>query len=161
MDLDLHLVRGQGGSASLHDATITVDFVRLGTDIWVRGNAAFWTQTASRAVATRVGHLWAHTTAAAESPVFGGFTDYSSFLDNVLSTTGSVSTAPGPAVGGVATIAVRDGSDPARFMYVQADGAPLVLRVVHEGTLDLSGWDVPVTITPPTGADVVELDTAR
>jgi hypothetical protein len=158
MVLDLQLLRDHGGSASLHDASVTVDFVRLGTDLWVRGNAAFWTQTASPAVATRVGDKWAHTTAAAESPVFGGFTDYSAFLDNLLSTSGSLTSAPGVTVGGVATVAVRDGGAPARVIYVQADGPPLVLRVIHDGTLDMSRWDMPVDNTPPSGPDVVELD---
>ena len=156
--IDLFLVRGKGGMAIVATpGLMAVHIVAIDGDLWLRGDKVFWTEYADAATADRIGAKWAHTTTTSVTPPYSDVIDYDTFLRGLLATTGDLAAAPGTEVSGVPTVGVRDTGEKGGTIYVRADADPVPLRIVRGGQVDLQDWDVPIVLTAPAAADVVEL----
>jgi hypothetical protein len=157
LHIDLKLVRAGASAAVLEEPGVRkVEVVGLGRDVWVRSDHSFWVETASAAVADRVGTHWGRLARSGETPL-RQFVDYDTFMSGLLVTAGALSRVPGVTIAGVSTVGVRDGGGVGGVLYVRADADPVPLRIDQQGQLDLDHWDESFTVATPDPADVVDL----
>jgi hypothetical protein len=157
-DLDVR-IGSDAGHATLTTSGQTVEVLRIGTDHYIKGDAAFWTGQGGATAAAKLTGKWVKigSTLAAQYEQF--LTVASFFAD--LSSGDPVVKGDRASVGGTHAIAVKDTKDQS-LLYVSMVGRPLPLKATSSasdgGTVTFSDWDVPVTdLVAPPASEVVDI----
>ncbi len=134
-----------------------VEVLRVGTDHYLKGDAAFWTEAASAAAAAKLAGKWVKLTAA-QAASYEQFLSIPTFFDGMFQSTGTPTKGAVTTVDGTeeVTLVDTDGSK----LYVATTGKPYPLKVESAGStgdqVTLSDWNVPITdiAAPPAGSVV-------
>jgi hypothetical protein len=146
------VVAGTGTSHTLLGSTFRV--IRIGSNIWLWGDGAFW--NGKNAPAEYVGH-WVRLVSA-DYRAFAAFTYVAEWTKQVAGQR-PVTRAPGRRLHGLPTVGLRDRSG--ILLYVATRGKPypqlLSYPAVHgqSGTVEYDRWDARVVITAPPASQVV------
>jgi hypothetical protein len=184
--LDLRLAKGKGASGTVVIGNQTLELLRVGQDVYLKGDAQFYQSiigsleatpsagattptakpsapnpSASQGVFTiqaMQGH-YLHITASDSSyQLFASMTDASSLVDQILTGTGSLSKDGQKDIRGAKTL-VLSGSSPSVKVYVGIDGPAYLERVLPAGggTLDFLEYGSPIALQAPPANQVIEM----
>jgi hypothetical protein len=136
-----------------------VEVLRVGTDYYMKGDAAFWTKTANAQVAKVVAGKYVKVTAA-QAADYQSFTNMSDFFTGMLKAGGTVTKGAVTTVDGQRALTLTDTSD-GSLLFVALDGPPLPLKSSKSGSdggsVTFSAWNQPVTVSAPAAADVIDM----
>lgn len=158
--VNLHLVAGKGGEGRMTANGLTFDIIRIGGFAYFKGDATFWHQFGGGAAATLLKGRWLKAPAstgrlASLTPL----TDITKLFSAILASHGTLAVGKETTIGGQPAIAVVDTSK-GGTLYVATTGKPypVALRKSGSGSITFDEWDVPVTLTAPSGAvDISQL----
>jgi hypothetical protein len=149
---DIDVVVGRNGSQlTVRTGGSTIQVLRVGSKLWVKGNAAYWKQSGlNAATAKRLAGRWVAvpgTKAIVKSlsPVMTA-KGWASLLSDLKPT----ARVAGKVVGKVPTVGLHGRGSTG---YVAAKGKPFPLLVIDDGgatTIAFSGWNTKVTFKAPS-----------
>jgi hypothetical protein len=181
--LDLRLARGKGASGTIVIGNQTLELLRVGQDVYLKGDAQFYksivgslstpapgSPTPTTAASPPAGAQGGITIQAMQGQylhigpsdpsyqVFASITDPASLVDQILAGTGSLSKDGQQSIRGSKTL-ILSGSTPSTKVYVGIDGPAYLLRVIPAGggTLDFLDYGSPITLQAPPASQVVEI----
>lgn len=158
---------GASGAVTAEDATFQL--LRVGEQLYLKANAAFWEQEdggskgAAGTVAEKLGGKYVKV--PDEDPAykrFSGFTDKDTLLTGLLALHGGLSTDGRHEVDGVRTVRVAGGDGSGGALDVSLEGKPYPLRLSragNAGALTLTDWNKPFTPKPPPTNETVDYGT--
>jgi hypothetical protein len=161
-DIDARLA-GDVADVKLVHSGEHVEVLRVGTDQYLMGDAAFWADAAKApaAAATELDGKWVKLTTD-EAKAYEQFLSVSAFFDGMFQSSGTPTKGDDTTVDGVkvVTLVDTDGSK----LYVATTGKPYPLKVANAGTsgdqISLTDWNVPITdITAPPAGSLVDPST--
>ncbi|HVQ88923.1 MAG TPA: hypothetical protein VMT88_12165 [Actinomycetes bacterium] len=119
---------------------------------------AFWTSQVGPEVAPQL--VGKYVEVPANDHSFDNVASYSAFFDSLLKPEGAISKGDQTDVDGVPTIQLLEAKNDGT-MYVALEGDPLPLKVEtkDQGSVTLSEWNEPVTVSPPSATDIVDPST--
>ncbi len=165
-------VAGKSGTTSIDlkmgagsaDGTVglgagNVEIVRIGEQLYLKADKAFWTQSANASVAAVVAGKYVKI-AGTQAAQYALFTKMSDFFGQALKPSGTVTKGAVSTIDGQRAIALTDTSD-GSIMYVALDGPPLPIKTTNTGSnageVDFTGWNQVVTIAAPPASQVLDL----
>jgi hypothetical protein len=140
--------------AGTKTTSVTLDLVRVGSAIYIRGDRAYYARIGPKAAA--VAGRWLSFPASQDRSV-AGLTDIATLSAGI--STGARDRISGSArLNGVTVVVVMAGAS--SKLYVSASGPPRPVRLQRAlaqpagatATLDFSGYDAPLTVAAPVGA---------
>lgn len=149
--LDMHYLNGTGGYGTVTVGGQKLDIVRVGNDVYVKGDASL--TGASGGSANKFQKLSA-TSGTGKS--IGDIADVKALADNILATGSSLQpTLAQDKIDGVRAVVLTDkASDGPGKLYVANTGAPVPLAIEgtgsSTGTLTFSDYNKNVSVTAPT-----------
>jgi hypothetical protein len=164
-------VAGKSGTTSIDlkmgagsaDGTVglgagNVEIVRIGEQLYLKGDKAFWTQSASASVAGVVAGKYVKISGT-QAAQYALFTRMSDFFGQALKPSGTVTKGAVTTIDGQRAIGLidTDGS----VLYVALDGPPLPIKTTNTGSdageVDFTGWNQAVTVAAPPASQVLDL----
>jgi hypothetical protein len=138
-----------------------VEIVRIGEQLYLKANKAFWTTSTSARVAAVVAGKYVKI-AGTQASQYALFTKMSEFFGQALKPSGPVTKGAVSTIDGQRAIALTDSSD-GSVLYVALDGPPLPIKTTNTGTdageVDFSGWNQTVTVAAPPASQILDLAT--
>ena len=156
--LDLNVANNKTATGSMQISGLPVDIIRIGTTVYFKAPAAFYTaQGASASGANLLGGRWVKVPASmATGSSYAGFfelTDLRTLTASLLSPTGPVTTAGQGTIQGTKVIYLADGTKGKLAVSLQGKPYPLQVTPAKGSTGQVSfSWDAPVTVSAPAGA---------
>ena len=168
--LDIRIKGSEGGVGSVTTSGAKFDVVRVGSSVYVRGDAAAYRKVSGDAAAKLLGGKWLKAPASGGS--FGPFAQFTDIkeLQKVLTPEGTPTKTGLVKIHGTDAVGVKDGAD-GGVLYVQASGTPYPLQIRREassngagagggsGTVDFLDYDEPVNLAVPK--DAVDINQLR
>jgi hypothetical protein len=136
----------------------TVQIVRIGDNIYVRGAQQVLGSFLGAAAARKIDDHWVQIPAAMpQLQQFAALTDLKQLPTQLFKPAGTVTKAGTRTVNGTKAIALKGyGSDGSATLVVATSGTPYPLQLISSGgTLTFSEWNAPVSVQKPS--DVVPL----
>ncbi|MEU5158290.1 hypothetical protein AB0G74_01560 [Streptomyces sp. NPDC020875] len=162
-------LKEDGGSGSVTADGQTFELLRIGDDLYLKAEAAFWTSRGEEGTApTKWGAEAAdklddkYVKVPKGDPAyqqFRGFTDKDGMLEGFLGMRGELSKGDRTKIGGVRTIKVDAAEGAGGVLDVSLDGAPYPVQFARAGgagVLTLGEWDVDFPLAPPRQSAVVD-----
>jgi uncharacterized protein YceK len=156
--VDLQLRKGGGGQGSITIGANTIQLVSTGATVYIKADAAYWTQQSSAAVATLIGDRWVKAPATNSGLAqLAQLADFDTALGNFLKpdtapTKGDVGTADGqPAI----ALVTKSGK-----LWVATTGEPLPIRIdtgTSNDALTFSEWGATLDIAVPKDSDTLDI----
>ncbi|WP_130799190.1 hypothetical protein [Streptomyces otsuchiensis] len=169
MDMDIHLDLDGDCVADMTMADEgSVEIRKSGDDIWMKGDQLFWETAGSAEVGRLLGGMYLYgTTDNPDMSSFAGLCELSELiggipLDNLTGTAVETGRDDQNGVAVVDIEVTEDNGDVGRFR-IAAEQPHHILRVgvVEDGedlVLDFDDYNVPVDVTPPDDADVLDYE---
>ena len=165
------LLSADGGTGKVSNAGRTFELLRVGSKLYVKGDAAFYADAgasaagaAKAAVSTAASTLEGrYVRVHSSDPAYqelSVFTDKAALLGSVVDLGGKVHKGDRTEVAGRRTVAVT--ADGGNTLQVSLEGTPYPVRVEragHAGTLNLTDFGKHVTITAPDADQVLDYGT--
>jgi hypothetical protein len=154
--LDVRLTQ-TGGSGSLKISALTLELLRIGDVLYVKGTAAAYKQLG---ITSKVPpQAWVKVPPE-RSAQLKAFADKSGQLNRLLSLEGPLTKGRTTSVEGQSVVEVKQVKKVyTRTLYVATNGKPYPVEIVLQGQVTgkttFSEWDKPVTLTAPT--NVIDL----
>lgn len=163
--LDLTIVKGKGATGSMTLKGQKVDLMIVGTNAYMKADAAFWRQfggSSGSTIAQLVAGKWFKFPTT--NPQFGALAEFanSSVLDGLASTTGTITNKGATTYHGENVVAL-DGGRENGTLYVAGTGTPYPVAIAKTGgssggAIVFDNWNESVTLTAPSGAiDISQL----
>lgn len=159
LDLKIGTDRGFG---TISVGSQIVEIVRTATDVYLKGDAAFWRQFGGEAVAHLLGGKYLK--AADSDPNFkslADFVDTNTFFKNFADPSGKLSKGQNKVVNGVSTVAVVDNDpDDGGTLYIATQGQPYPVRVESvngKGAIDFLDYGKALNVPIPATDQVVDV----
>lgn len=154
--LNMYLASGTGGRGKLAENGLSFELIVVDNSIYIKGSPAFYSHFGGSAAAQLFRGKWLKAPASSgELASLASLTNLSKLIDQALADTstlvkGATTTVAGQPVVEL-TDAAKDGS-----IYVATTGKPFPVQLVKRGTesgkITFSGWNQPITLTPPPNA---------
>lgn len=156
MTIDMRVQKGGKATGTLVLAGATLDLVTTGTTVYIKGDKAFWDAQAGAGAYDLIGEKWVSSTSGKDLASFRNYTDFATALTRMLTPSGTVATTDASTVDGQAVIGIQDGDK--GTLWVATTGEPLPVKIDggSEGGVAFTEWSVPVTITEPAPADILD-----
>ncbi len=157
IDARLQGLRGERGVAHVSSNGSSVTVIKLGTDIYVRGDGTFYQQFAGPEAARHLTGRWL-TSSASRSPLaqHARLLNAEKLLDRAVAPAATVVTGATRLVGNTPAIEVKN-TTTGSTLLVALTGEPYPLRIepadTGEGYLHFSDWGQPVTVQAPARRD--------
>ena len=157
LELDLHLVAGEGGEGHLVANGLSFDIVRIGDTAYFKGDEAFWRQFGGDAAAALFQDKWVKAPAdSGDLASLTPLTDIEQLLDGILGEHGTLEKGDETDVDGTPAIAVED-TEQEGTLYVATEGEPYPLKLEGaggdtEGTIAFDDWDEDYELEAPEDA---------
>jgi hypothetical protein len=151
LKIDLWIAAKQG-TGHLQEQGTTFDIVRVGDDVYVRGDDEFRRQLGAAAGVTLPKGTWVK--GSTTNPVFASLApllDIGNFFDNVLGRHGKLVNKGETSRDGQKAVEIRDTSD-GSSLFVAAEGDPYPLALAPKGgsgTLSFEEWNGEQAIAAP------------
>lgn len=156
LTLDVRLVGSTGGVGTVAFGGVAFDVERIGSVLYLRGDAAAYRRLGGAPAAAALAGKWIK--APASTPGLGSFTAVTtlSSLEQALVPTARLSRTKPTTIRGHRVVGVADGTD-GTVLYVAATGPayPVQLRKTSgpaTGTIDFIDYNQPVSLTAPPAA---------
>lgn len=156
MGLDLAVEKGGKAVGSVSMSGATLQIISTGTKVYAQGDKAFWDTQAGEGAAELIGDKWVVATAGTELAQFESFTNFDTFVSQLLTPSGTVTKGETSTVDGTPAIGLKDGDKGTLWIATTGDPLPLWIDGGAEGSLKFSDWGETVTITEPDAADVLD-----
>ncbi|MCX4764802.1 hypothetical protein OG562_28305 [Streptomyces sp. NBC_01275] len=165
--VDLRL-KADGGAGSVTAEGATFHLLRVGEQLYLKADAAFWTHedgksddsgTDTAAADKLDGKYVKVPTGDPSYKKFSGFTDKDLLLDGLLSLQGSVQTDGHHEQAGVRTIRITGDGGSGGTLDVSLEGEPYPLRLERAGgagTLTFSSWGKEFALKEPAKGETVD-----
>ena len=167
IEIDLKFANGEGATGTFSIAGGVVTLVSKGTDIWFKGDEAFYkaflgTDAPAGTAQLVAGKFIKASTTDPQIGPLANFADMKAFLTGTLKPDGTISRVDGTPVNGVATVGLKSSSDSGGTLLIADDGTDLPLQLLpgsggSTGSLTFSEWGTAVELTPPPADEVVDL----
>jgi hypothetical protein len=150
-----------GATGTLTFEGADIELLSVDGDVYMRGDADAWTTmtgnpSAGALLANRYALLPADDASFED---FAAFTDLAGFVDELMTTEGSVSKGDEAEIGGQKVIGLIS-DDEGGTLYVATTGDPLPIQLAapegETGSLDFD-WDATVEVAAPDDEDVIDL----
>ena len=154
--LDMYLASGQGGRGKLAENGLSFELIVVDNSIYIKGSPAFYSHFGGSAAAQLFRGKWLKAPASSgELASLASLTDLSKLIDQALTNTSSLVKGATTSLNGQPVVeltdAAKDGS-----IYVATTGKPFPVQLVKHGSesgkVTFSGWNQPITLTPPPNA---------
>lgn len=154
--LNMYLVSGTGGRGRLAENGLSFELIVVDNSIYIKGSPAFYSHFGGSTAAQLFRGKWLKAPAASgELASLASLTDLSKLIDQALANTSTIVKGATTTVRAQPVVeltdAAKDGS-----IYVATTGKPFPVQLVKRGSesgrVTFSGWDQPVTLTPPPNA---------
>ena len=156
MGLDLQVEKGGKAVGSVTMSGATLQIISTGTTVYAQGDRAFWDAQAGAGAAELIGDKWVVSTAGSDLSDFASFTNFDTFVAQLLKPSGTVTKGEASTVDGTPAIGLKDGDKGTLWIATTGDPLPLWIDGGAEGSLKFSDWGTTVTITEPAAADVLD-----
>jgi hypothetical protein len=164
--LDMRL-KADGGSGSVTAEGATFHLLRIGEQLYLKADAAFWKHEDGKsgggsdtAAADKLDGKYVKVPSGDPSyKKFSGFTDKDLLLDGLLTLHGSVKTDGHHEQAGVRTIRITGDDGSGGTLDVSLEGKPYPLRLVRAGgagTLSFSAWGKDFALQEPAKDETVD-----
>lgn len=136
-----------------------LEVVRIGEQLYLKGDRTFWTTSANAHVAAVVAGKYVKI-AGTQAAQYGLFTKMSEFFGQALKPSGTVTKGAVSMIDGQQAIALTDTSD-GSVLYVALEGPPLPIKTTNTGKdageVDFTGWNQAITVVAPPASQVLDL----
>ncbi|MEU9763687.1 hypothetical protein [Streptomyces sp. NPDC047985] len=165
--LDMRL-RGDGGAGSVALKDTTFELLRIGDELYLKADAAFWSHEEKPGADTAAGEDAAdklqnkYVKVPKDDPTYKqlrGFTDKKTLLDGVLNLHGTLNKGERTKVGAARTIQIMGGKGEGGTLDVALEGTPYPLRFARGGgggTVTLSEWGREFPLEAPGKQETVD-----
>ncbi|MEU7040367.1 hypothetical protein AB0A77_04820 [Streptomyces varsoviensis] len=166
--LDMRLKKN-GGTGEVASETSTFQLLRIGADLYLKADAAFWSHDTPKgqkggkdggSAADKLDAKYVKVPAGDPSyKELSGFTDKAVLLDGVLGLHGKLSRGDHGTVGGTRTIRVSGGGGNGGSLDVSLQGTPYPLRLQRAGgagEVQLAEWDKDFALAAPAKDQMVD-----
>lgn len=170
--VDMRL-KADGGTGQVSTEGSTFELLRVGKDLYLKADVAFWTHKdeggngsggaltdADAAAAGKLDDKYVKVPVGDPSyKRLSGLTDKALLLDGLLALHGEISAGDRGTVDGVRTIRIRGGEGSGGMLDVSLEGRPYPLRLQRAGgagVIRLADWDKDFTLAAPEKSDVVD-----
>lgn len=165
--LDMRL-KTDGGEGSVTTKGATFQLLRVGEQLFVKADAAFWSHgagqggegTADAAAASKLGGKFVKVPQGDPSyKKFSGFTDKGVLLDGLLTLHGKLATDGHDEQAGIRTIRISGDKGSGGTLEVSLEGKPYPLRLERAGgagTLTFSAWGQDFSLREPEKSETVD-----
>jgi len=152
-----------GGRAQISFVGLSFEVIRIGNTLYVKGNRAFdarLTGSAANAAKLPPGTWLKAIASGTQLAQLAAFTDLSSELNRVISTTGPLTKGSTTTVNGQKAIELKEVAKLFNgVLYVATTGKPYPVELLKHGReagqTTFTGWNKPVALTAP--ANTIEL----
>ena len=153
LEIDIHLVRDEGGAGHLVANGLSFDMVRIGDKAYFKGDDEFWRQFGGTAAVVLLHDRWLEAPATSgDLASFAPLTDIDQLFGALLSDHGTLEKGEETKVDDQPAIAVEDKTK-GGTLYVATTGKPYPLEVKggsdSPGTISFSEWDEDYELTAP------------
>jgi hypothetical protein len=159
VDLDLTLVRAQGCTGTMAVAgTGSFQLTAIGTQVWIKPDQEFWKKEgATAAVLNVVSGKYMKVKATSQLGSLSGFCQPSQLAGNFGGPSRGLVKGTTTTINGQQALQIKQSGQPAS-LFVSDTAQPQMLRLSGgpHGTIDFSGYNNPVTLTPPSAADTLD-----
>jgi hypothetical protein len=154
LEIDMHLVAGEGGAGHLVANGLSFDMVRIGDKAYFKGDDEFWRQFGGAAAVELLRDRWLEAPATTgDLASFAPLTDITQLFEALLGDHGTLEKGEETKIGDEPAIAVTDTTQ-GGTLYVATTGKPYPLQVEggtdSPGTISFDEWDEPYDLTAPT-----------
>jgi hypothetical protein len=154
-----------GATGSLTSNGQTIELLRVGETVYLKGSEAFWRSIGGGSAAELLKGRYLKVPAS--TPDFAelaGFTNLTKNAEDLLSPDGEVTKGERKTIRGVEAIGLNDSSKEGGTLYIAVRGEPYPLQVVprkdaksdETGSLDFYDYGVPVKVSAPPADQVVD-----
>lgn len=163
--LDVQVAKAGDGRGEITADGQHLAFVRIGTDVWVKGDQSFLGRLFAAEDLAKVGDRYIKLPPQLAQTEGIGNIDITQIFAQLLTPNGKVSTVNGVTVHGKKTVGIEDksGKTVDGILYVAANGTPYPLRFVSgksgDGAIEFSDYGANLHLTPP--ADAVDGSTLK
>ncbi|MFH8338546.1 hypothetical protein [Streptomyces sp. AM6-12] len=163
--LDMRL-KDDGGTGSVTSGADTFKLLRVGTQLYLKADAAFWSQADGKGDGSDGGAAakldGKYVKVPQQDPAykkFSGFTDKDVLLSGLLTLHGSLATDGRHTEAGTPTVRITGDHGSGGTLDVSLKGTPYPLaltRAGNAGTLRFSDWGGNFTVTEPADSETVD-----
>jgi hypothetical protein len=156
--LDVQVAKAGDGRGEITAGGQHLAFVRIGSDVWVKGDQSFLGRLFAPADLAKVGDRYIKLPPQLAQTEGIGNIDITQIFAQLLTPNGKVSTVKGVRVHGKQTVGIEDksGKTVDGILYVAASGTPYPLRFVSgtsdEGAIEFSDYGADLHLAPPPDA---------
>jgi hypothetical protein len=153
LEIDMHIVDGEGGAGHLSTGGQSFDIVRAGDKVYIKGDDAFWKGIGGDAAVQLFHGKWLVADSSEENfAPFLPLTDIEQFFDGVLGEHGTLEKGDTTEVDGTKAVAIEE---PDGTVYVATEGEPYPLKVEggdDKGSISFDDWNEGYDIEVPEDA---------
>lgn len=151
--LDLHLSRGRGGQGEVSENGLGFRLISTGKLLYIEGSNAFWDHYGGARAAKLFRGKWLKAPDAGQFGTLGKLATTQGLVGQLLGKHGKLSRAGRTTVDGHPAVGVIDRTQ-GGTLFVATTGRPYPLEIVKRGAnggyVKFTGFNQPVTITPPS-----------
>jgi hypothetical protein len=156
IEVDIRIVRVQGGKGSMSESGLSFDLVRLGDKVYIRGSDAFYKRFTGQAGAQLFHGKWLQfRTSDADMASITPFTEIDTFFGGITSQHGKLRNEGERSFHGQKTVAIKDTTQ-GGTLYVAATGTPYPVGITssgaQSGAILFDGWNATESISAPKNA---------
>jgi hypothetical protein len=154
-----------GAVGSLTSNGQTIELLRIGSTVYVKGSAAFWRSIGGNPAAELLKGRYLKVPASAPNfAEVASFTDLKKTSEQFLATDAEISKGSRKTIRGMDAIGLNSRASGGGTLYVALRGEPYPLQVApnngktdETGSLDFVDYGVPVKLAPPPADQVVDV----
>jgi len=161
LTLDLSLGKGGVGHGTVTAPSGSFQLISDGTSVYVKADAAFWTQAGGEAFAKKIGDKWVvGSVTDANLANFASMADFSTAVKDLLTPgAGTLSRVSATEYKGAPAVGLSDGAQGTLWIAATDEPLPLAIEGGSNGTLTFTEWGSAVTATAPPSASTVDVAT--
>jgi hypothetical protein len=157
LTLDIHVVKGKGGSGEMSEQGLKFQLVRVGGKAYIKGSDAFYKKFAGVGAAALLHDKWlAGSATTGNLASLTSLTDISKLFTGALGAHGTLKNEGETTYKGQKVVAIKD-TTKGGTLYVAATGTPYPIAIVapnngKSGSITFDEWNKTVSISAPKGA---------
>lgn len=138
--VDLRILRGKGVVGHITDSPYSLEVVKIGENLYLKGHLNFYEQITSHKLATQLQEKWILTSANGPSLVrrMNAFTELRTLIDGFFDQRGKLSLEGTAGVEGMMTREVKNDAT-GEVLYIYTSGKPYPAQILRSGAIPVDG----------------------